>query len=190
MAYCSKCGTQMAENVKFCPSCGTSSAAPATGPQNENPQQNNPEGAQTKENNIGEKISQINNTADTTSQFDKADIEQNKTMCILAYLGILVLIPMFVSPAKDSRFVRFHVNQGIILLIACIGWVIVDSVIMALLRAVLWSGLSAWRFYTTFGTILNLVYILFTILAIIGIINALNGKAKELPVIGKYKIIK
>ena len=32
--------------------------------------------------------------------------------------------------------------------------------------------------------------ILITVLSVIGIINALNGKAKELPIIGKFKIIK
>ena len=31
------------------------------------------------------------------------------------------------------------------------------------------------------GTILSLGYIVFTVLAVIGIVNALNGKAKELP---------
>jgi len=31
------------------------------------------------------------------------------------------------------------------------------------------------------GTILSLVYIVFTVLAVIGIVDALNGKAKELP---------
>ena len=32
--------------------------------------------------------------------------------------------------------------------------------------------------------------IVITVLAVIGIINALNGKAKELPIIGKFKILK
>ena len=32
--------------------------------------------------------------------------------------------------------------------------------------------------------------IVITVLAVIGIINAVNGKAKELPIIGKYKILK
>ena len=40
------------------------------------------------------------------------------------------------------------------------------------------------------GTVLNLVYIVFTVLAVIGIINALNGRAKELPIIGKYRLLK
>jgi uncharacterized membrane protein len=34
------------------------------------------------------------------------------------------------------------------------------------------------------------VWIVFLVLAIIGIINAANGKAKELPVIGKFTLLK
>ena len=40
------------------------------------------------------------------------------------------------------------------------------------------------------STILGLVWIVFGVLAVIGIINALKGKAKELPFIGKIKLLK
>jgi uncharacterized membrane protein len=40
------------------------------------------------------------------------------------------------------------------------------------------------------GTLLGLVSLIFFILMIIGIINAVKGEMKELPVIGKYKILK
>lgn len=74
----------------------------------------------------------MNKTADLTDQFDKADVEQNKVMAILAYFGILVLIPILA--AKDSKFARFHANQGLLLCIAMFGWIIADSVLTALLR--------------------------------------------------------
>ena len=133
------------------------------------------------------KLSQLNNTADTTTQFDPKDIEQNKTMALLAYLGPLVFVPMFA--AKESKFARFHSNQGLILLIAMIAWAIIYRILMAIFRSILLNS-GAWGTYSLIGTILSLVYIIFTILAIIGIVNSLNGKAKELPLIGKFKIIK
>lgn len=157
--YCSKCGVQMAEAVKFCPSCGAP-AQPANIP-----------------------------PADTTTGYDeKADIEQNKVMAVLAYLGILVLIPLFA--AKESKFARYHANQGVILLIACVAWFIIDAILTAILWSIMVRAMSAWGLYTTLATVLNLVYIVFTVLAILGIVNAWNGKMKELPVIGKYKIVK
>ena len=81
-------------------------------------------------------------------------------------------------------------NQGLLLCIAMFGWIIADSVLTALLRAILWRGLGLWSIYSLCGTVLNLVYIVFTVLAVIGIINALNGRAKELPIIGKYRLLK
>lgn len=42
-----------------------------------------------------QKFNAATNTADTTSEFDQNDINQNKIMAILAYFGILVLIPIF-----------------------------------------------------------------------------------------------
>ena len=137
---------------------------------------------------LSDKLSGMNKTADLTDQFDKADVEQNKVMAILAYFGILVLIPILA--AKDSKFARFHANQGLLLCIAMFGWIIADSVLTALLRAILWRGLGLWSIYSLCGTVLNLVYIVFTVLAVIGIINALNGRAKELPILGKYRLLK
>ena len=60
-----------------------------------------------------EKITSLNNTADTTIEFDNQDIQNNKIMAILSYFGILVLVPILA--AKESKFARFHANQGLIL---------------------------------------------------------------------------
>lgn len=83
---------------------------------------------------------------------------------ILAYIGILWLVGMFVSPEKDDPFVRFHVNQGIILFIAAILVNILTSI---------WG---------LFG-ILNVgIFVLF----IIGIVNVCQGAMKPLPLIGNF----
>lgn len=178
MAYCNQCGNQMAEGLKFCPSCGAPSAAEPTQEQK----------ADQAVNAMSDKFSKFNETADTTAGYNKADIEQNKVMAILSYFGILVLVPILA--AKNSPFARFHANQGLVLFVAMIGWIIVDAILTAILRTVLWSGLGLWSIYSLCSTLLNLVYIVFTVLAIIGIVNALNGRAKELPFIGKYKLLK
>ena len=112
---------------------------------------------------------QFKNAADETAECDQADINSNKVMAILAYIGILFLIPLFA--AKDSKFARFHTNQGIILfIVAIISYIIGRIPVIGFV-----------------GTILSC---LCSIFAIIGIIYAAQGKAKELPLIGKYKILK
>ncbi len=115
---------------------------------------------------------QFKNTADSTAEFDPADISSNKVMAILAYFGILVLIPIFA--AKNSKFARFHSNQGLILFLVAL---IVGILVNVLSKIHL--GFIAW--------LLDVVVFIF---AIVGIINAAQGKAKELPFIGKYRILK
>lgn len=129
------------------------------------------------ENKINEKVEEIKEevkealvTPDTTASFDPEDINKNKIFAILAYFGILVLVPIFA--AKDSKFAKFHANQGLLLFIAEIAGSVI-SVIPVL------------------GTLVSFVVsIACSALAIIGIINAAKGEAKELPVIGKYEILK
>ena len=174
MALCKNCGAQIEDNVKFCPQCGAT--AENIGVQQTQPQQN--EAAQ---NNFSAKFASLNNTADTTAEFDANDVTQNKAMAILAYFGPLVLIPIFA--AKGSKFARYHSNQGLLLLIACVAWSIVYSIINWVILAI------SWRLYFL-SSIIGIFSRVFIVLAVIGIVNAANGKAKELPVIGKYKILK
>jgi len=175
MLLCEKCGTKVDEGVKFCPSCGNPMEAPASEQQAQQTQQN------TAQTDFSAKFANLNNTADTTTEFDQADIVSNKAMGILAYFGPLCFIPMFA--AKGSKFARFHANQGLVLLIACVVWAIVSSILNSIILAI------SWRLYFI-TSIISLLSVVFAILAIIGIINAANGRAKELPVIGKFKILK
>jgi len=163
MANCKNCGNHFADNVKFCPSCG----APAE--------------VQAEQADLSAKLTALNDTADTTGEFEPQDIAQNKVMAVLAYLGPLVLVPIL--GAKESKFARYHANQGLLLLIASIAWSIVSSILSSIIIAI------SWRLAFV-SSLLSLVSLVFLVLAIIGIINAANGKAKELPIIGKFKLLK
>ena len=126
---------------------------------------------------LNETFNEFNNTEDTTSQFDPNDIQQNKVMAVLAYLSWLVLVPIF--GAKNSPFARFHANQGLALAIAeIICWVVLGILVKL--------PLIGWVFGLVEG-IFSLVCLVF---AIIGIVNAANGRAKELPIVGKFRVLK
>ena len=164
MKYCDNCGEPLKDGEKFCHSCGAKNEAAA---------QADPDFAQ--------RAAKLNDTPDTTAEFSKKDAEQNKAMAILAYLGILVLVPLFA--AKDSKFARFHTNQGLVLAICEIAYGIIYGILSAILYAISWRlGFIV--------TIVGVVSVVFVILAIIGIMNASKGMAKELPVIGKFRILK
>ncbi|MDR3359572.1 MAG: hypothetical protein LBO20_02740 [Bifidobacteriaceae bacterium] len=127
-------------------------------------------------------------------QFDPvADAQANKVQAVLAYLGLLVLIPIFA--AKDSRFARYHANQGLVLMLAGIAYGILWGVIAGVVGALAFgsiasgsgAGLALGGIVTT---VFGLVFLVFPVLAIIGIVHAVQGEAKPLPVIGRFTILK
>lgn len=176
MATCKNCGSNVNDDIKFCPNCGTEVAAQAQAQQPQDQAQ-----PQQSKTDFTDKVAQLNNTADTTAEFDANDIASNKVMAVISYIGILCLVPIFA--AKESKFARYHANQGLVLLICNLAYSIASTIIDSVFTAI------SYRLGFV-GTILDLVSIVFFVLTIIGIINAANGKAKELPVIGKYKILK
>ena len=97
--------------------------------------------------------------------YDPQDVQDNKLMAALSYLGILVLVPLLAK--KDSPFCQFHAKQGLILLIS---WIVIGVVSVI--------PILGW-IIGILGSILLVIFF------IIGIINALSGKAKELPLIGQ-----
>ena len=102
------------------------------------------------------------------------DAQDNKVVAILAYFGILFLVPLLA--AKNSPFARFHAIQGLTLFAVTIVLYIVYFLLLSI--------------SLTIGTIFGIVFIGVMILAIIGIINAAKGQMKELPLIGGIKLMK
>jgi len=89
-----------------------------------------------------------------------SDIQENKVMAALSYLGILVLIPLLAK--KDSKFAQFHAKQGLVFLIVwVIGWFL------------LFIPIIGW-----------LLWVAIWILDIVALVQALMGKYWEVPVIG------
>ena len=119
-------------------------------------------------------VNELMQSEDLTKNYDIQDINAKG---ILSYIGILVLVPIFT--ARESRFAMFHAEQGITL---CIGAHIIAflSIIFGLIPVV------GWVFSLLFG----LVGLALLVLMIIGIVNAANGQAKQIPVLGKIRLIK
>jgi uncharacterized membrane protein len=97
----------------------------------------------------------------------KTSTGKNTGMAVVAY--ILFFVPLL-TEAKDDPFVKFHVKQGLTLLIASIALQVVGAVIPVL----------GWFLVIPLASIATLV------LFVIGIMHAINGEEKELPLIGKF----
>lgn len=119
-------------------------------------------------------------TEDTTDTFDPNDIRENNRISALAY--VLFIIPLAIK--NDSEYVKYHANQGLIFLITAFALWVVCIITGMILGGIPFLG---WLF----GFLLNnAVKIILLSFFVIGIFNALTGKAKDLPLIGKFKIIK
>ncbi len=109
---------------------------------------------------------------DDTMIPDPVDVEKNKIMAIIAYLGCLCLIPLLA--AKDSQFARYHANQGLVLLIM---WLLVGvgSNIMnfGMIHFIFWA-----------------IQVGLFVLMVLGLMNAASGKMAPLPLIGGISIVK
>ena len=99
----------------------------------------------------------------------QSDSNTVRVITIPDYIGPLFLFGLFVE--KDNEDVRFHTNQGLILFLLDVAAGIVGGIVSALpgLVGSLLSGL------------LSLVCLAVVIL---GIINAVNGQRRPLPIIG------
>lgn len=90
------------------------------------------------------------------------DIEENKLVAAFGYVWILCLVPLFAK--KDSKFAQFHGKQGLILFIVEIVGMLV-----------FWIPVVGW-----------ILAIIVIVLAVLGIVQALQGRYWEMPVIGPW----
>ncbi len=103
-------------------------------------------------------------------QTDNKDVEDNKVIAAIGYLWILCLIPLLGK--KDSKFAQFHGKQGLVLtVISVILWVV--GFVLMFIPVIGWL-------------ILFVAWITLIVLAVMGIIKALNGEYWEMPVLGEY----
>ena len=160
MSFCEHCGAPIEEGVNFCQVCGEKVNAST-------PEQPGTSGEYRAD--YSQPAAETTTTANN-EVYDNQDIQNNKVLACLSYLGLLFLVPLIAAP--DSPYARFHANQGLVLFIACL--------ILGVICAIPFIG---WL-VGTIGEIAVLV------LAIMGIVNAAQGQAKELPIIGKFKILK
>ena len=127
-------------------------------------------------------LAEMKAAKDKTAEFDDRDIVDNKAISILAYLSWLVLIPIFA--ARNSKFARFHANQGLVLAMIETGYILASVIINEIVYSI------SLKYGTLVSTILFLCGMSFVILSVIGIINAVSGKAKQLPTFGGITILK
>ena len=106
----------------------------------------------------------------------------NRTvMIVLAYLGLLALIPLLVE--KDDREIQWHAKHGLVLFVAEVAFFIVFSILMMILANIPVLGCIA----AGIGTLLWFVVVIgILVVHITCIVKAVNGQRFTLPYISEY----
>lgn len=200
MSYCKKCGAYIPDADDICPACGESvnEAPPQASAKAEEKrstgygefrasgeyhsgayQQAEPQSGEYRSDAYvngeyrGEYYSGYAPVGSDSQRYSRefdADAHENRGMGFLCYLGILFLIPYFTRP--DSQFLRYHCNQGLVLLLFCILASVCTS-----LPILGWIGGTAGYFFAFYCLIK-------------GLVNVSKGKRSPLPIIGQITIIK
>ena len=90
------------------------------------------------------------------------DVEENKVVAALSYLGPLFFIPLFLK--RESPFCQFHAKQGLVFFVIwMVGWVLFWFPILGQL---LWLAVAIFDIYA--------------------LVKAIQGEKWEVPVIGDF----
>lgn len=99
-------------------------------------------------------------------------------MLVLSYLGILCLIPLLTK--KDDPEVQWHAKNGLGLLIAEIGWVILRIILGIISSRIPVAGCGIAM---VMGIVSCVVWIGFLVLIVMCIVKATQGQRFVIPVI-------
>lgn len=111
--------------------------------------------------------------------------DNEKMLSAAGYVIICCAFPFFLIPmfaAKESRFAQFHARQGAALYLVSIGTTIVLYVFGAVL-GVLERQVGIPYLSCLASILMLLVFAFCFVLMVIGIINAMQGQTKPLPVL-------
>ena len=143
--HCPYCGINIPDTSFICPSCGRKTGFTYVDP---------------------------NQKTSTSETIDS----KSKVLAALSYLGILILAPAIAGKnASNPKFVRLHLKQGIVLLIATFVYNMIYRIITG------FCDDGTLLFVSVVGSIGSIAL---CVIQIIGIINAAKGRYKELPIIG------
>lgn len=156
MAFCAKCGAELAAGSGFCGACGAAVA--------------------------GQGVAQSSGAAAAPAQpAASAGITNNVAGALCYILGVITgVIFLVIEPYKNNRFIRFHAFQSIFFWVVCVAfWMIWSWVIVGMLFAT--GGLGLLE---VIGLLFIVIRLAMLAAWVFLIYKAYNNEEFKLPFIG------
>lgn len=132
-------------------------------------------------------IEGVVNTKDYTNTFTKEEVVPFRMLATMCYVPFLFLLPLLTGKYKKSRFLYFHINQGLNITLAWAIVFFVNKVFRSLFT-------TTYRYSsTTPGWVDFISYVLYCIviaITVVGMINTFNGKSKNTSIVGGFRFLK
>ncbi len=138
-------------------------------------------------------IAALQDTRDFTNNYNAQDFAEHKSQCILASLGITFWIPYVLC--KDSKSSRFYANQGFLTLLleivfGLIYWLFSNLISIGFVENTFEGGYQLSFAGWIVGIIIAAIVFAIPIFVIVtSIMNIRSGKIKEIPFLGKFRVL-
>lgn len=114
--------------------------------------------------------------------------DRERVLGAISYIGPLFVVSYLM--AENSKFVKFHANQGLVFFLAAlVVKIVLGTIVVAAFVPAMVSqryGMGMMYGFGGVGTVVNIVMLAIVILAVFAIVKAAQGEQWEMPVIGKW----
>lgn len=133
-------------------------------------------------------VDKLINTTDYSKYFGSDEVKQYKMYATLCYIPLVVLyFKYFAKMDTKSKYMAFHINQGMNVTLLWAFTFIVSKILYALFtkKYLMSEAIPEWVSFVSY-----ILYCISIIMSLVGIYRTYNSKSQNLPVIGKYRFIK
>lgn len=132
-------------------------------------------------------LEKIVNTKDYTNRFTKEEVVPYRITATMCYIPFLFLLPLLTGKYKKSRFIYFHINQGLNITLAWAIVFFINKVIRSLFTTTYgYSSVTpGWVDFISY-----MLYCLVITITVVGMINTFNGKSKDTSIVGGFRFLK
>ena len=195
MIFCKNCGASMQEQETFCTQCGTPRSEPAV--HGETPQNAGMPGGAGMPQGAWSNPSAPTGYMIYPDQGVERPVLKNSYTAIIGYLGWIGFIIGMVAGDRKDAYARPHLNQSLVMNIACV----IGAILYGIGGAII-SVAAAFGYYSYYygggnvagGVILVLIgltILIFTFVCwIIGLVRACKGRTKPVFLFGKIRLLK